>query len=145
MKILVHHDDFDVSAELAGMVAPDTGATVSFVGRVRHDDGVTQMELEHYPGMTESALRQIVDQALQRWTLADVVLIHRVGVLQAGEQIVLVAVAARHRGTAFAACEYIMDYLKTDAPFWKKEHRPDGATWVDARSGDQSALDKWRQ
>jgi len=144
MKIRIQSDDFDVSTELAELNHAQVGALVSFVGTVRSDHGVTQMELEHYPGMTEKSLTEIARQARLRWEISDVVIIHRVGVLQAGAQIVLVATASRHRGTAFAACEFIMDYLKTDAPFWKKEHGPHGAHWVDARSTDLSALDKWR-
>ena len=146
MKILIQASDFDVSAELAELRAAQTqvGALVSFVGVVRADEGITQLELEHYPGMTEKSLAEIAQQAAQRWAIRDVAIIHRVGVIRAGEQIVLVAVAGQHRGTAFAACEFIMDYLKTDAPFWKKEYGPDGVRWVDARSTDLSALDKWR-
>ena len=143
MKIRVQTDDFDVSAELASISAAQVGATVSFVGMVRADHGVTQMELEHYPGMTEKSLNDIAGQAMQRWAIADVVIIHRIGVLRPREQIVLVAVASAHRGSAFSACEFIMDYLKTDAPFWKKETDANGAHWVDARSSDRSALDKW--
>jgi len=144
MKIRIQLENFDVSTELAALNHTRVGALVSFVGTVRADDGVTHMELEHYPGMTEKCLTDIAMQAAQRWDIGDVVIIHRVGVLQAGEQIVLVATASRHRGSAFAACEFIMDYLKTGAPFWKKEHGPEGAHWVDARSTDQTALDKWR-
>ena len=145
MKIRVQHENFDVSTELAALSQAHVGALVSFVGTVRADGGVTQLELEHYPGMTEKALSDIVQQASLRWEISDAVVIHRTGLLQAGEQIVLVATASRHRGTAFAACEFIMDYLKTDAPFWKKEIGPGGAKWVDARSSDRSALDKWRE
>jgi molybdopterin synthase catalytic subunit len=144
MKIRVQTEDFDVSTELAALGAAHVGATVSFVGTVRADGGVTHMELEHYPGMTEKSLRDIAQLAMQRWVVADVVIIHRVGVLRAGEQIVLVAVAGAHRGTAFSACEFMMDYLKTDAPFWKKETNAEGSHWVDARSSDRSALDKWQ-
>lgn len=143
MKILIQTEDFDLSTELAALHAAQVGAIVSFVGTVRSDAVVTQMELEHYPGMTEKSLHQIAQQAVARWQLHDVVVIHRVGLLQGGAQIVLVAVASQHRGNAFAACEFIMDYLKTEAPFWKKEYGPAGASWVDARSTDLSALDKW--
>lgn len=143
-KILVQQADFDVGAELATLHGAAVGATVSFVGKVRSDDGVLRMELEHYPGMTERALESIAEQAVERWDILDVIVIHRVGMLDAGDQIVLVAVSGRHRGTAFSACEFIMDYLKTEAPFWKKEYRSDGACWVDARSSDLGALDKWR-
>ena len=148
MKISIQTEDFDVSAELAGIRTAhrDVGALVSFVGTVREDSHgaeIVHMELEHYPGMTEKSLTSIAGLALQRWELKDVVIIHRVGVLPVCAQIVFVAVASRHRGTAFAACEFIMDYLKTDAPFWKKEFGAHGAQWVDARSSDVSALEKW--
>jgi molybdopterin synthase catalytic subunit len=148
MGIRIQTEDFDLSTEIAALRAqqPQVGAVVSFVGTVRDlNDGatVTQMELEHYPGMTEKALQQIVEQAQARWAFLDALVIHRIGPLQPLDQIVLVAVTAAHRGEAFAACEFIMDYLKTDAPFWKKEQTPDGARWVDARSTDTAALGKW--
>lgn len=148
MKIAVQIEDFDVSAELAGLRAASVGALVSFVGTVRDataglSPGVTYMELEHYPGMTEKSLTRIAQQAIDRWHVNDVVIIHRVGKLKVSDQIVLVAVASRHRGMAFSACEFIMDYLKTEAPFWKKEVGEHGACWVDARSTDLSALNKW--
>ena len=143
MKILVQTEDFDLSAEVAALHAAQVGAIVSFVGTVRSDAAVTEMELEHYPGMTEKSLIQIAQQASSRWQLNDVVIIHRVGLLPGGAQIVLVAVASQHRGNAFAGCEFIMDYLKTEAPFWKKETGPNGPRWVDARSTDLTALDKW--
>ena len=149
MTIRIQTEDFDLSTEIAALRAgrPQVGAVVSFVGTVRDlNDGaaVSQMELEHYPGMTEKALQQIVAQAQARWALLDTLVIHRIGPLQPLEQIVLVAVTAAHRGEAFAACEFIMDYLKTDAPFWKKEQTPDGARWVDARSTDTTARAKWQ-
>jgi molybdopterin synthase catalytic subunit len=148
MKIQVQTADFDLQTELNAMRAgrPDTGAIVSFIGLVRDiNDGknVAGMALEHYPGMTEKALQQITEQAQQRWELIDITVIHRVGPLLPTDQIVLVAVASRHRGNAFAACEFIMDYLKTEAPFWKKEQTPEGERWVDARETDQVALEKW--
>ncbi|TDK67598.1 molybdenum cofactor biosynthesis protein MoaE [Sapientia aquatica] len=151
MKIAIQTNDFDVSAELAQLRIQhrDVDALASFVGTVRevtkgvNDVEVTQMELEHYPGMTEKSLTVIAQQAIERWKLKDAVIIHRVGVLQVTEQIVLVIAASKHRGDAFAACEFMMDYLKTDAPFWKKETTATGAHWVDARSSDVSALDKW--
>ncbi|MFZ6844818.1 molybdopterin synthase catalytic subunit MoaE [Undibacterium sp. RuTC16W] len=149
MAVFVQTEDFDVSTELAKMRAgkPAIGAVVSFVGLVRDlNDGldVQAMELEHYPGMTEKSLDDIVQQAGQRWQLLDTLVIHRVGVLQPLDQIVLVAVASAHRGQAFAACEFIMDYLKTQAPFWKKEQTSQGARWVDAREADDHALNKWQ-
>ena len=119
---------------------------VSFVGTVRDmndGDRVAELELEHYPGMTERSLEEIVEQARARWPLYGALVVHRVGPMQPMEQIVLVACSAAHRGEAFAACEFIMDYLKTQAPFWKKEQTPDVARWVDARSSDQAALARW--
>ena len=147
-QVSVQPDDFDVSAELAALRAQDPriGAVVSFVGTVRDmNDGskVSEMELEHYPGMTEQALAKIIEQANQRWPLFGARVIHRVGPLKPLEQIVLVACASAHRGEAFDACEFIIDYLKTEAPFWKKEQTPHGARWVDARESDDSARAKW--
>lgn len=147
-QVSVQTEDFDVSAELASLRAQDPriGALVSFVGTVRDmNDGarVSEMELEHYPGMTEQALAKIVEQAQARWPLFGARVIHRVGPLKPLEQIVLVACASAHRGEAFDACEFIIDYLKTEAPLWKKEQTPDGARWVDARESDDSARTKW--
>lgn len=147
-QVSVQTEDFDVSAELASLRAQDPriGALVSFVGTVRDmNDGarVSEMELEHYPGMTEQALARIVEQAQARWPLFGARVIHRVGPLKPLEQIVLVACASAHRGEAFDACEFIIDYLKTEAPLWKKEQTPDGARWVDARESDDSARVKW--
>lgn len=146
--IRVQTADFDLSRDLAALRAGDgrVGAVVSFVGTVRdlnEGSAVSEMELEHYPGMTEKALEDIVAQARARWPLFGVLLIHRVGPLAPLDQIVLVACSSAHRGEAFAACEFIMDYLKTDAPFWKKEQTPEGARWVDARASDDSAKRKW--
>lgn len=148
MRVRVQHEDFDLSSEVAQLRAghPDVGAVVAFVGTVREmNDGspVAGMELEHYPGMTEAALEAIATEAGRRWTLTDILVIHRIGALQGREQIVLAAVAARHRGQAFAACEFVMDHLKTRAPFWKKEAGADGARWVEARAADEAALAKW--
>jgi molybdopterin synthase catalytic subunit len=150
MPIRVQTDDFDLSTEVAQLRAAQgaVGAVVAFVGTVRDmNDGtsVAAMELEHYPGMTEKALDEIVVKARARWNIIDALVIHRVGELLPLDQIVLVAVTSAHRGEAFAACEFIMDYLKTDAPFWKKEQTPEGARWVDARSTDDHALSKWSQ
>ena len=147
-SVRVQTADFDLGAEVAALRAQDPriGAVVTFVGTVRDmNDGaaVAEMELEHYPGMTEQSLERIVDEACERWPLAGALVIHRVGPLLPKEQIVLVAVTAAHRGEAFAACEFIIDYLKTDAPFWKKEQTPTGARWVDARVTDDAALAKW--
>jgi molybdopterin synthase catalytic subunit len=148
IEVRVQAGDFDLGAELARLRAGDAriGAVVSFVGTVRDmNDGaeVAAMELEHYPGMTERALEDIVEQARARWPVYGALVIHRVGPLLPLDQIVLVAVSAAHRGEAFAACEFIIDYLKTDAPFWKKEQTPDGARWVDARVTDDAAKTKW--
>ena len=148
MTIRIQHEDFDLTTEVAQLrsSAPQVGAIVSFVGTVRDmNDGaqVSEMALEHYPGMTEKSIAVIVAQAKARWPIADAVVIHRIGPLAPMAQIVLVAVAAAHRGEAFEACEFIMDYLKTQAPFWKKEQTPEGARWVDARVTDDAALDKW--
>jgi molybdopterin synthase catalytic subunit len=148
MTIRVQTQDFDLGAEVAQLRAGDArvGAVVSFIGTVRDMNdgvGVSEMELEHYPGMTETALQDIVAQAKARWNIFDALVIHRVGPLKPLDQIVLVAVTSAHRGEAFAACEFIMDYLKTQAPFWKKEQTPQGAHWVDARCADDQALAKW--
>ena len=148
IEVRVQAGDFDLGHELARLRAGDArvGAVVSFVGLVRDmNDGaqVAAMELEHYPGMTERALEDIVEQARARWPLYGALVIHRVGPLKPLDQIVLVAVAGAHRGEAFDACEFIIDYLKTDAPFWKKEDTPAGARWVDARISDDSAKAKW--
>jgi molybdopterin synthase catalytic subunit len=148
MPIRVQTEDFDLSKEVAGLRSDDprTGAVVTFVGVVRDfndGSGVAEMELEHYPGMTEKALEDIVSQARARWEIFNALVIHRVGPLKPLDQIVLVAVTSAHRGEAFAACEFIIDYLKTQAPFWKKEQTPNGARWVDARATDDAALRKW--
>ena len=146
--VRVQTDDFDLGAEIQQMRQGqcDIGAVASFLGTVRdihHDSRISSMELEHYPGMTERALEAIEAKARARWPLDAVTIIHRVGVLQPCDQIVMVAVASRHRHAAFDACAYIMDYLKTRAPFWKKEATPDGAHWVDARESDFDAAARW--
>jgi molybdopterin synthase catalytic subunit len=146
--VSIQQEDFFVGGELAALRADDArvGALVSFVGLVRdHNagDGILEMTLEHYPGMTEKALLAIVAQARERWDLYNTLVIHRVGPLRPCDQIVLVAVTSAHRGEAFAACEFIMDYLKTQAPFWKREVTPRGAHWVDARESDDSAAARW--
>ena len=148
MTIRVQQEDFDLGAEVDAMRAArtDIGAVASFVGLARDlndGSGVSAMTLEHYPGMTEKALAEVVDAACARWTLLDVTVIHRVGRLLPGDPIVLVAVASAHRGEAFAACEFIMDFLKTQAPFWKKEETPDGERWVEARASDDAAAARW--
>ena len=148
MSIRIQEKDFDISAEIAALRKgdPRVGAVVTFLGTVRDmNDGsqVKGMTLEHYPGMTEKALQEILDQAKARWDIYQTLVIHRVGPLLPEDQIVLVAVTSAHRGEAFAACEFIMDYLKTAAPFWKKEDTPDGARWVDARVTDDAAMARW--
>ena len=149
--ISVQEADFDVGAEIEALSAgrTDVGAVASFVGLVRADtlagesDHVSAMTLEHYPGMTEKSLEAIVAEADGRWRLIGTRVIHRFGRLVPGERIVFVGVASSHRGDAFAACEFIMDYLKTRAPFWKKEDTPAGGRWVDAREADDSAAARW--
>jgi len=147
--VRVQAEDFDVGRELDALTRGrrDVGALASFVGLVRDaNDGhaIQGMTLEHYPGMTESALEDICAQAHARWKLIDTLVIHRVGPLVPGDRIVLVGVASAHRGEAFEACEFIMDYLKTRAPFWKKEDTPGGGRWVDARESDDAAAQRWK-
>jgi molybdopterin synthase catalytic subunit len=148
MPVRVQTGDFDLTTEVAQLRAgnPAIGAVACFVGTVRDlNDGsmVAGMELEHYPGMTEKALEGIVGAARQRWPGIEVLIVHRVGKLAPLDQIVLVATTSKHRGDAFASCEFVMDYLKTEAPFWKKEETRDGARWVDARESDDAALARW--
>ena len=149
MAVRVQTGDFDAGAEMAAMRRgnPKIGAIASFVGVVRDlNEGadVAEMTLEHYPGMTEKALGEIVSKARTRWDIYDALIVHRVGTLKPTDQIVLVVVASGHRGEAFQACEFLMDYLKTRAPFWKKEKTPEGGRWVDARKTDDTAADRWR-
>jgi molybdopterin synthase catalytic subunit len=148
MPVRVQTEDFDISREIVALRAanPKVGAVASFIGTVRDvNDGsaVATLTLEHYPGMTEKALEEIVAEARSRWRIIDVTVIHRVGELKPLDQIVLVVVAGEHRGDAFAACEFLMDYLKTRAPFWKKEQTPEGSRWVDARGSDDAAAERW--
>jgi molybdopterin synthase catalytic subunit len=148
VPVRVQREDFDVAHELEGLRAGDArvGAIASFVGLVRDVNEASEvraMTLEHYPGMTEKALAQIVEEARSRWNIVDALVIHRVGELKPGDRIVLAAVAGEHRGEAFAACEFIMDYLKTRAPFWKKEQTPAGERWVEARSSDEEKASRW--
>ena len=150
VTVRIQEADFDLGSELAALRAGDArvGALASFVGLVRDlNDGskVSEMILEHYPGMTEKALEEIVVEAKNRWEIYAALVIHRVGPLRPCDQIVLVAVTSAHRGEAFAACEFIMDYLKTRAPFWKREATPAGARWVDARDSDDSAATRWQK
>jgi len=148
MTVRVQTQDFDAGFEISQLrnARKDTGAVVSFIGQVRDlndGDTVSQLTLEHYPGMTEKALESIVAQAQGRWDIYDAIVIHRVGTLQPSDQIVLVAVSSAHRGEAFKACEFIMDYLKTEAPFWKKEMTSSGEHWVDAKLTDDDARKRW--
>lgn len=149
MPVRIQQEDFDAGAEIARLRAndPRVGAVASFVGVARdRNDGaaVATMTLEHYPGMTDKALADIVEQAKSRWDVFEILVIHRVGMLKPLDQIVLVVVTSSHRGEAFAACEFVMDYLKTEAPFWKKEATPEGERWVDARESDDAARERWR-
>lgn len=131
--------------ELARLEALDAGAVASFTGLVRRDDGVSALTLEHYPGMTERALAALIDEAEARWSLAGAIIVHRVGRLAAGERIVFVGTASRHRHDALAACAFLIDRLKTDAPFWKQEHLAEGDRWVVARASDDAAADRWKR
>ncbi len=147
MRIKVQEEDFDIPEVNRGLRAgrSDIGAIASFIGLVRDmpQNRLEKMTLEHYPGMTEKSLGKIVETAQQRWKILDVAIIHRVGELKPADQIVLVSVASAHRKAAFAACEFIMDYLKTDAPFWKKETDEQGESWVEAKQSDNEARGKW--
>lgn len=149
-RVCIQTADFDVSAEIKALRAndPHVGAVCSFIGTVRDrtagtPGSISSMELEHYPGMTEKAIEAMIDEAHKRFDILGVRVIHRIGLLQPLDQIVLVAVTSAHRGESFQACEFLMDYLKTQAPFWKKEQTPAGARWVDARVTDDAALAKW--
>ena len=156
-RVCVQSDDLDLGAEVAALRADDAavGAVVAFVGTVRDRNGpalastnssagaVLSMELEHYPGMTERAIEAMIDAAVERFGIQGARIVHRVGLLQPLDQIMMVAVTSAHRGSAFQACEFLMDFLKTQAPFWKKEQTPTGAHWVDARVADDAALQRW--
>jgi len=147
-RVSIRSDDFDLGAEVAALRQGDggVGAVAAFIGTVRdRNDGaaVQSLELEHYPGMTEAAIEAMIDEAMRRFEIRAARVVHRVGVLAPSAQIVLVAVTSAHRGQAFQACEFLMDYLKTQAPFWKKEAGPGGARWVDARVADDDALARW--
>ena len=147
-RVTVQAEDFDLGVEVAALRAKDSGvgAVAAFIGTVRDRNdglGVSAMELEHYPGMTESAIETMIDEAHGRFDIRGARVIHRIGLLQPLDQIMMVAVTSAHRGQAFLACEFLMDYLKTQAPFWKKEQTPEGARWVDARSSDDAAVARW--
>lgn len=148
MTVRVQAEDFDAGLEINRMrlSRADIGAVATFIGQVRDlNDGskVSSLTLEHYPGMTEKALEKIVEEAKQRWDIFDALVIHRVGTLNPTDQVVLVVISGGHRREAFAACGFIMDYLKTDAPFWKKEQTPDGERWLDAKVSDELARERW--
>ncbi len=150
MPVGVQTEDFDIGAEIARLRSgnPKIGAIASFIGLVRDvndGDAVRGMTLEHYPGMTETALSAILDEAKARWEVIDAIIIHRIGTLKPTDQIVLVIVASSHRTEAFAACEFVMDFLKTSAPFWKKELTGQGARWVEARESDDAAALRWKK
>ena len=147
-RVSIQTEDFDLSHEIAELRRNDkgVGAVCSFVGTVRdrnEGDAVASMELEHYPGMTEKSIEAMIDAAHQRFGILGARVVHRVGLLQPLDQIMMVAVVSAHRGQSFQACEFLMDYLKTQAPFWKKEQTPEGARWVDARVADDAALARW--
>ena len=143
--IRIQREDFDIAAEIAKLGAENTGAVATFTGMVRKDGDLTALTLEHYPRMTEREIARIVDEAQARWPLLGVTIIHRIGRLLPGEKIVLVAVAAQHRSAAFQACEFLMDYLKTRAPFWKQEERGGQTRWVEARHSDDDAAKRWQR
>ena len=150
MTVRVQSADFDAGQEIARMRRgnPRIGAIAAFVGVVRdlnEGEAVAGMTLEHYPGMTERSIEAILEEARTRWEILDVLVIHRVGALEPTDQIVLVLVASSHRGDAFAACEFLMDYLKTRAPFWKQERVPGGTRWVEARAADDAAAARWER
>ena len=149
MSVSVQSEDFDIGRILAELTKgrSDIGALVTFTGLVRDmpDGGLQAMELEHYPAMTEKALREIEAEACARWNLSASLIIHRIGRLEPGEQIMMVATGSAHRQDAFEAAEFLMDYLKSRAPFWKKEHTAEGADWVDARESDEDALNRWQR
>lgn len=143
IRVAVQSESFDPGVEMARLEGLQAGAVASFTGLVRNDDGVMAMTLEHYPGMTERALTDLAEAATARWSLQAVTLIHRVGTLETGDRIVFVATASAHRAAALEACAFLIDRLKTDAPFWKKEHGGAGDRWVEARSSDNEAAARW--
>ena len=143
IRVSVQREAFDIATETLALEASGVGAVATFTGIVRGDDGVTAIELEHYPGMTEASLRDICEAAQERWQLAGCTIIHRVGRMEVGEPIVLVATASPHRAASLESCAFLIDRLKTDAPFWKKEHRGDAENWVEQKSGDVARADIW--
>lgn len=143
IRVSIQPAPIDLGTEIAGVEVRGAGAIASFTGTVRGDDGVTELLLEHYPGMTEAALVALAEQAMVRWDLLAVTMVHRVGPMEPGDRIVFIATAAAHRAAALESCAYLIDRLKTDAPFWKRERRGDGATWVEARGSDAEAAERW--
>jgi molybdopterin synthase catalytic subunit len=143
IRVSIQKETFDIAAECAGLQRSGVGAVATFTGIVRGDDGVTAIELEHYPGMTEASLVRICETAKTRWGLAGCIIIHRVGRMETGEPIVLVATASPHRAAAMEACAFLIDRLKTDAPLWKKEFRGDAVNWVEAKASDAVRADIW--
>jgi len=143
IRVVVQPEQIDQAAEFAAIMAAGVGGIATFAGVVRADDGVTTLELEHYPGATEAALRRLADEAHGRWSLAAASVVHRVGVMRPGELVVFVGTAAAHRGAALEACAFLIDRLKTEAPFWKRETRGDSARWVEPRDGDSHAAARW--
>lgn len=143
IRVSVDHAPIDIGTEMAGIEETGAGAVASFTGIVRADDGVTAMELEHYPGMTEAVLCDLAEQAMARWSLLSAVIVHRVGPMVPGDRVVLIATAATHRREALEACAFLIDRLKTEAPFWKRETRASDARWVEARASDSQAAARW--
>lgn len=143
IRVRVSSDPIDLAGEMAAVQTPGSGAVATFQGYVRADDGVSVLELEHYPGATEAALVRVAEGAVARWSLGGATIVHRVGPMHPGDAIVFVAAAAAHRSAALEACAYLIDRLKTDAPFWKRETRPGGAGWVEARATDTAAAARW--
>ena len=143
IRVAVDPAPIDIAIELAGIEEIGAGAVASFTGIVRGDDGVNCLELEHYPGMTEAALCELAEQAMARWALLAAVIVHRVGPMVPGERVVFIATTAAHRHAALEACAYLIDRLKTDAPFWKREHRSGATSWVEVRPGDDQAASRW--
>jgi len=144
IRVSVQSDPIDIAAELALLVGAGVGGIATFTGVVRADDGVSALELEHYPGATEAALRALTEEAAERWSLAAATVTHRVGVMHPGDMVVFVGTAAIHRAAALESCAYLIDRLKTDAPFWKRETRGDRASWVEPRDGDMVAAARWK-
>ena len=143
IRVVIQEAPIDLAAEHAAAEAADAGAVATFTGLVRGDDGVTELALEHYPGATERALEALCEQAVERWSLAKAVIVHRVGPMVPSDRVVFVATTARHRGAALDACAFLIDRLKTGAPFWKRERRGDDARWVEARDSDDAAAARW--